>query len=290
MKLPVDFRLLKERYFGAASRRPWVAEKRLEELVPYLQPETAEIARRAVTNLMAYQDPDYALLYLSRLARYAGPDKTPPAFLADIATRLDRRMRYADPPGAAQAALVESSESGAESGRHVFCLCDIVGLLPPRVTDRICKVLSRLGWSDRTVELHFVARGGLRRRWTRMWTLLRYVRKYSQRAKIENAWVERWLHMIDRVHRIQPDAVIHVVRSADLVEGEGPAYHRSVANWHVIVDRLIKPTCDGSLTVDLAAVLPEVLSVAEERPEAAVLAQRIDSLVRSSPAQQLQTA
>jgi len=43
---------------------------------------------------------------------------------------------------------------------------------------------------------------------------------------------------------------------------------------------LIKPTCDGSLTVDLAAVLPEVLSVAEERPEAAVLAQRIDSLVR----------
>jgi len=82
MKLPVDFRLLKERYLGEASRKPWIAEKRLNELVPYLQPDTAETVRGAVASLMAYQDPDYALLYISRIGRYAGPGKEPCRFLA----------------------------------------------------------------------------------------------------------------------------------------------------------------------------------------------------------------
>ncbi len=34
MKLPVDFRLLKERYPGEAPRKPWIAENRLAEIIP----------------------------------------------------------------------------------------------------------------------------------------------------------------------------------------------------------------------------------------------------------------
>ena len=54
MKLPVDFRLLKERYLGEASRRPWIAENRLAEIIPYLQPDAAETARIHAALLLHY--------------------------------------------------------------------------------------------------------------------------------------------------------------------------------------------------------------------------------------------
>jgi len=288
MKLPVDFRLLKERYLGEASRRPWIAENRLTELMPYLQPDAADIVRRAVTALMAYQDPDYALLYLSRVGRYAGPGKEPCAFLAALAARMDTRMRYIDPPSVAQAALAEGD---AAAGRRApFCLCDLAGLLPPSAADTALQVMSYLRLSQRTIVLRFSPVAGWKRRWTEGWALLRYARSYSRRAKTENAWVERWLHMIDRVRACQPGAVGEMVQTADVVRGSGPGYHRDLANWNMIVDRLVKPVCDGTVApLDLAAALRVVLKAVSDRPEPAVLEGQIADLIAAQPLQ-LRTA
>jgi len=287
MKLPVDFRLLKERYLGEASRKPWIAENRLAELIPYLQPGAAETVRSAVTSLMAYQDPDYALLYLSRIGRYAGPGKEPCAFLGALASRMDVRMRYIDPPSVAQDVLIEDEGRDAAAGRRVpFCLCDLVGLLPPSAADTVLQVISYLRLSHRAVVLRFT--GG--RRWTRAWALLRYARTYSRRAKTENAWVERWLHMIDRVRTCQPAAVEEMVQTADIVRGSGAGYHRDLANWNVIVDRLVKPVCDGTVaSLDLAAALRVVLKAVSDRPEPAVLEKQIADLIAAQPFQ-LRTA
>jgi hypothetical protein len=288
MKLPVDFRLLKERYLGEASHKPWIAENRLAELAPYLQPDAADTVRRAVTSLMAYQDPDYALLYLARVGRYAGPGKEPCVFLAALASRMDVRMRYIDPPSVAQDVLMEDEGRDAAAGRRVpFCLCDLAGLLPPSAADTALQVISYLRLSHRAVVLRFA---GGRRRWTRSWALLRYARTYSRRAKTENAWVERWLHMIDRVRACQPAAVEEMVQTADIVRGSGAGYHRDLANWNVIVDRLVKPVCDGTVApLDLAAALRVVLKAVSDRPEPAVLEGQIAHLIATQPLQ-LRTA
>lgn len=278
MKLPVDFRLLKERYLGEASRKPWVAEKRLAELAPFLPPDTEEIVRRAVISLMAYQDPDYALVYLNRIGRYAGPNKAPCAFLSSVASRMETRMRYADPPGIAQAALTD--EGVSPTRRMSFCLCDLAGMLPPSAADTALQVMGYLRLSQRTIVLKFSSRAGLKRRWTEAWALLRYARTYSRRAKTENAWVERWLHMIDRVRASQPEAVMGVVETADIVGGSGAGYHHGIANWNLIVDRLVKPVCDGTIApIDLAAALRVVLHAAAGRPEPVVLERQIDRLI-----------
>jgi len=285
MKLPVDFRLLKERYLGAASRKSWVAEERMTELVPYLPPETADIVRRAVASLMAYQDPDYALLYLNRVGRFAGPGKEPCAFLGDLASRMETRMLYADPASVAQAALAEDGDGNASAPRGAsFCLCDLAGLLPPNAADTALQVMAYLRLSQRAVVLKFPAHAGWKRRWTEGTALLRHTRNHSRRARTENAWVERWLHMIDRVRTVQPPAVIGMVQTADIVSGSGADYHRDLANWNVIVDRLVKPVCDGVVTpIDLAAALRVVLHAAADRPEPAMLQVHIDRLIADRP-------
>jgi hypothetical protein len=289
MKLPVDFRLLKERYLGEASRKPWIAENRLAEIIPYLQPDAAETVRSAVASLMVYQDPDYALLYLSRVGRYAGPGKEPCASLAALAARMDIRMRYIDPASVAQATLADSGEGGA-SRQVPFCLCDLAGLLPPSAADTALQVMSYLRLSQRAVVLRFSSAAGWKRRWTEGWALLRYARTYSRRAKTENAWVERWLHMIDRVRSYQPEAVGEMVQTADVVRGSGADYHRDLANWNVIVDRLVKPVCDGTAApLDLAAALRVVLNAVSDRPEPAVLEGQIARLIAAQPLQR-QTA
>lgn len=282
MKLPVDFRLLKERYLGEASRKPWIAEKRLAELVPYLQPDVAEVVRSAVTSLMAYQDTDYALLYLSRAGRYAGPGKEPCAFLAALASRMDVRMRYIDPPSVAQAALAEVGDAGGR--RASFCLCDLASMLPPNAADTALQVMSYLRLSRRAIVLRFSPAGRWKLRWTKAWSLLRYARTHSRRAKTESAWVERWLHMIDRVRTFQPEAVGEMVKTADVVSGSGADYHRDLANWNVIVDRLVKPVCDGTTApLDLAEALRVVLNAVSYRPEPAVLEGQIARLIADQP-------
>lgn len=290
MKLPVDFRLLKERYLGAASRKPWVAEKRLTELVPFLQPETADIVKCAVSSLMAYQDPDYALVYLNRVGRYAGPDKEPCAFLAPVASRLEMRMRYADPASVAQEALTNAGEGSASAIRAPFCLCDLAGMLPLNIADMVLQTMAYLRLSQQPVILKFSCSTGWQRRWTKAWAMLRHARNHSRRAKIENAWAERWLHMIDRVRASQPDAISEMVRTADLIAGSGADYHRGLANWNLIVDRLVKPVCDGTIaSVDLAVALRAALGVAAKRPDSAVLQSQIDRLI-SSQSLELRTA
>ena len=96
--------------------------------------------------------------------------------------------------------------------------------------------------------------------------------------------------MIDRVRASQPEAVIEMVQTADVVRGSGADYHRDLANWNVIVDRLVKPTCDGTAgPLDLAAALRVVLNAVSDRPEPAVLEGQIARLIAAQPLQR-QTA
>jgi hypothetical protein len=177
------------------------------------------------------------------LSRYVGPKTEFFPFLGELAPRLDRRMRFPDPPSAAQASMRQGQGNVTAAPSARFCLIDLIGMLPPNGVDQVLPLVAYLGWSKREVSLRFA---GYPRR-MRIITLLKHTRIYSSRFKQESAWVERWLHMIDRVRVKQPEAALAVIRSADLIKGSGLDYDCSLANWHAIIDRLVKPACDGAL-------------------------------------------
>ncbi len=108
-------------------------------------------------------------------------------------------------------------------------------------------------------------------------------RRYSIRYSKERQWVERWLHMIDRALTRQPQAARHR-HTATMVQGYGDAYRHGLADWHAIIDGLVKPTFDGVLSSAgsrrrgreaRAAALPD--------PRQAVLKRKIAEIGRGAP-------
>ena len=87
---------------------------------------------------------------------------------------------------------------------------------------------------------------------------LRRWRLFSVRYAKERVWVERWLHMIDRALTKQPQAAAAIVNTADMIQGYGSVYRHGLADWHAIIDGLVKPTFDGVLPLaDLASAIAE---------------------------------
>jgi hypothetical protein len=81
---------------------------------------------------------------------------------------------------------------------------------------------------------------------------------FSIRYAEERAWVERWLHMISRALVKQPKAAPAIVDSAGMIKGYGDPYRHGMADWHAIIDGLVKPTLDGALQLpDLAGAIAE---------------------------------
>jgi len=244
-----------------------------------MEPDVASIAEKAVASLSAYQDPDYALLYLERLARYVGPKKAGCPFLPELAVRMDRRMRFDDVAALAMRAL--ESEERARVG--TVCLIDIVGMLPPNAADQVAPVLSYLRWSRRSMSVNFDGSTPGGRKKARTCALLKRVRMYSKRARIERAWVERWLHMVDRTMLKQHDAAVEVIRSADLIHGTGATYHEGLDRWHAIVDHLIKPACDGVLSLEnMAGTVQQAVKAAETTSDSRQFDYLLVEIIRES--------
>ncbi|HMH99977.1 MAG TPA: DUF6537 domain-containing protein, partial [Bradyrhizobium sp.] len=118
------------------------------------------------------------------------------------------------------------------------------------------------------------SRWGIRR--LKIEAALRRWRLFSVRYARERAWVERWLHMIDRSLTKQPRATSAIVQTATMVQGYGDAYRQGLADWHAIIDGLAKPTFDGVLPLpDLAAAVAEARAAVTPDPRQAVLKRTI---------------
>jgi hypothetical protein len=105
---------------------------------------------------------------------------------------------------------------------------------------------------------------------------LRRWRLFSVRYAAERAWVERWLHMIDRALNKQPQAAAEIVRTATMIHDYGEVYRQGVADWHLIIDGLAKPTFDGALALpDLAGAIREARAAALPDPRQAALKRTI---------------
>ena len=251
-----------------------------EEAQPFLPeglPDTvASVVSEAIHRLVDYQGAGYANLYVHRLRRFIGRRDVDEAMFAEIARLMAIRMSYEDPIRIAQLKLAEAENNpghppSADDVRK-FRLDELVGALPAVVAEPLLDVLERLGWVHKPVSMNFSAATRLGIRRLKIEAALRRWRLFSVRYAGERVWVERWLHMIDRSLTKQPRALSAIVQSASMVQGYGDAYRQGLADWHAIIDGLVKPTFDGVLPLaDLAGAVAEARAAAMPDPRQAAV-------------------
>jgi hypothetical protein len=253
---------------------PFLPERLPEAVLP--------IAGDAIHMLVNYQGTSYAQLYVDRLKRFVGRRGFDDAVFAEIARLMAVRMSYEDPIRIAQLTLATPEDSAAPINEvRKFRIDELVGALPAIVAEPVLDTLEWLGWLRLPVSIRFSAasRWGIRR--LKIEAGLRRWRLFSVRYTKERAWVERWLHMIDRSLTRQPAAAPAIVQSATMITGYGDPYRQGMADWNAIIDGLAKPTFDGVLDLaDLgaavaearAAVLPDPRQVALKRTIAEIRA------------------
>lgn len=255
---PSPYRLLKERYFGEETRNPREARAALARLSAKLPADVVPIVSEAVHSLIDYQDPDYALAYLDRIGRYVGPVGITVPNLPELAQLLSDRMHFEDPIRIAQLKLLEVGGVNAEPSEQSidkverFRWDEVIPMLPPKAAAPALDIFKRLRLARltrRSVTLRFSAKRRFSLRKLKWMAAARITRPFSERFKKERVWVERWLHMVDRSLIKQPEATVAIIRTANLIKGHGDAYQNGLAEWNVIIDRLVKPTCDGDLSL-----------------------------------------
>lgn len=236
------------------------------------------IVSESITLLTEYQSASHAQLYVDRLKRFIGRPGVDAALFCEIARLMAVRMTYQDPIRIAQLKLAESdgAASGAADDVRKLRLDELIGALPAPAADPLLDVLGRLGWLHKRVSVRFSAnsRFGVRR--LKLEASLRRWRQFSMRYNEERVWVERWLHMIARCLDKRPQAVSAVVATATMIEGHGDPYRQGLADWHLIIDGLVKPTFDGKLPLaDLTGAIAEARAACRPDPRQAALKRTI---------------
>ena len=279
-----SFRYLFADFLGEEDDEPPFLPEGLPETV-------APVVSDAIHLLIDYQSLGYARLYVDRVRRFVGRHGVDEAMLADIARLMAMRMAYEDPIRIAQLKLAELDEaSGGLPMKSVddvrkFRLDEMVGALPAAVAGPVLDALGRIGWLRKRVPMRFSTRSrwGIRR--LKMEAALRRWRLFSVRYATERVWVERWLHMIDRALTRQPQAAPSVIETATMIQGYGDPYRQGMADWHAIIDGLVKPTFDGVLALpDLAGAITEARAAALPDPRQAALKRKIAEIRARLPA------
>jgi hypothetical protein len=245
----------------------------------------APVVSEGIHRLVDYQGPSYAKLYVDRLRRFVGRRGVDAAMFGEIARLMAVRMSYEDPIRIAQFRLDEYNAAagirGVPSADDVrkFRLDELIGALPATAAEPVLDVLEYVGWLHKPVSIRFstTSRWGLRR--VKIEASLRRWRRFSVRYANERTWVERWLHMIDRSLTKQPAAASEIVQTAAMIQGYGDVYRQGLADWHLIIDGLAKPTFDGVLPVaDLAGAIAEARAAVRPDPRQVALKRKIDEI------------
>ena len=254
----------------------------------------APIASEGIEWLIDYQGPGYAQLYVDRLKRFVGRRGLDDALFGEIARLMAQRMSYDDPIRIAQTKLAELEAGAAKATARSpddikkFRWDELVEALPAHVADPVLGVLDWMGWLHRPVSIRFSTAGRFGIRRLKIEAGLRRWRLFSVRYGTERTWVERWLHMIDRALNKQPRATAEIVESATMIHDYGDVYRRGLADWHLIIDGLAKPTFDGTLALpDLAGAIRQARAAALPDPRQAALKRKIAEIrARAAPPMQ----
>jgi indolepyruvate ferredoxin oxidoreductase beta subunit len=268
-----------------------------------LPPEAAAIAREGVRRLADYQDEAYAALYLDRLDHFAAlTDDT--LFLKELARHLAVRMSVEDTVRVAQLKLREArlarvraeAKAGAADIVHVTEFLkpgpeEILGMLPAGLARPLLAFVERRGWMHLAwpMKVRTTSLSGYLR--LKLLASLRAFRPRSLRFAQEEAWIARWLGVVERALAVDPAAAREIVETAGLVKGYGDTYRRGHANWRLMADEVIEPMLEGALPQkDFADAVLQARLAALADPDGERLRQVIDSIRRLAAAPALAAA
>ncbi|MDR9835883.1 indolepyruvate oxidoreductase subunit beta family protein [Herbaspirillum huttiense] len=236
-----------------------IADQQVARLVQQAQayPDpVAAIAVEGVRRLIDYQDPDYAALYLQRLAALAAaPGGQDVELLAESARYLALWMSYEDTIRVADIKTRSSRFNRVRSDVRAKeeQLVDINEFMHPRL-EEICETLpaglgrwlARPNWAHRLVRRYtregrviktsslpgFLLLYGLSR-WRRF-------RRVTLRYAQETERIERWWQRVTALAAVNPALALEVAQCQRLVKGYSDTHVRGLRNYETlmqVVDR-----------------------------------------------------
>ena len=280
----------------APHPNPLPAEVRGEGIEARLAPfpqEAYAVLREGVARLTDYQNEAYASRYLARVKRIAGHTRADGELVRELARHLAVRMSVEDVIRVAQLKLRDSrlvrvtGEAQARQGDIVDITEymkpgpeEVLGLLPPRLGRwALARVRHDLSWPLKVRTTRFS--GFLR---LKLLAGLRFWRPRTLRFAEEEAWIERWLTLVEQTLAVDPAAAREVVASAALVRGYADTYKRGLANWTRIMEAVVEPGLSGALPrAQFADAVLQARLAAVKDPEGEALAKTI-AAIRSAVA------
>ncbi len=257
--------------------------------------EAHEVLATAIDRLADYQDRAYAWRYLARVNRFVGLQGADGTFIRELARHLAVRMTVEDVIRVAQLKLRDARlarvarEAQAGPGDIVDVTEymkpgpeEILGLLPPRLGRWALALVAARGWSRWSwpLKIRTTRLSGFLR--LRLLAGLRRWRPRTLRFAEEEAWVERWLSLVERTLAADPAAAREVVATAALVRGYADTYKRGLANWTRIMGEIVEPMLAGRLPrAHFADAVLQARIAASKDPEGEALADTISAIRRA---------
>ncbi|NLP60580.1 indolepyruvate oxidoreductase subunit beta family protein [Paraburkholderia sacchari] len=237
-----------------APRDPAVA-RLLERVRTELPVEVQSFAVEGVRRLIDYQDPDYAALYLDRLAKLRGKvADAPEILLRETARHLALWMSYED---TIRVADLKTRASRFERVRgevraQADQLLAINEFMHPRI-EEICETLpagigrwlARPHAVHRLVERHTKAGRVIKTSSLRGYLMLhavarlRGMRRRTLRYELETARIEAWLQQIVQSAQHNPALAVEVAQCQRLVKGYSDTHARGLANYQTLMGAVV---------------------------------------------------
>jgi indolepyruvate ferredoxin oxidoreductase, beta subunit len=236
-------------------RDPAVA-RLIERVRSELPVPVQSIAIEGVRRLIDYQDPDYAALYLNRLADLRrAPSQADTTLLRETAQHLALWMSYEDTIRVADLKTRGSrfervrSEVRAQAGQVLA----INEFMHPRL-EEICETLpaglgrwlARPHWFHRLVRRYTqsgrVMRTSSLRGYLMLYAVanLRGMRRRTLRYELENARIEAWLAQILDTAGHNPELAVEVAQCQRLVKGYSDTHARGLKNYQTVMAAVAK--------------------------------------------------
>ena len=259
-----------------------------ESALPAFPVEAHDVLKSAVARLVDYQDLAYARLYLARLSGFLGRCGSDGGFIRELARHLALRMSVEDVIRVAQLKLrgARRERLGYEARAGAGDIVEVteylkpgpeelLGLLPPRVGRwLLARVRRDRSWS---MKVRSTRLSGFMR--LRALAALRGWRPRTLKFAEEEAWVRRWLDLVERSYALDPAAAREVVATAGLVKGYAETYKRGLANWRKIATAVIEPALAGRLAgIAFADAVLQARLAASKDPDGDVLARTIEAI------------
>jgi indolepyruvate ferredoxin oxidoreductase beta subunit len=256
--------------------------------------EAHAVLTHGIERLTDYQDAAYALRYVARVARFVGKPGADGAFIRELGRHLAVRMSVEDVIRVAQLKLREARlarvarEAKAQPGDIVDVTEylkpgpeEVFGLLPPGLGRwALARVRHDRSWPLKVTTTRLS--GFLR---LKVLAGLRRWRPRTLRFAEEEAWVARWLDLVERTLAVDAAATREVVATASLVRGYSDTYKRGLANWTTIMERVVEPMLAGDLPrVHFADAVLQARLAAAKDPEGCTLADTIAAIARTASA------